>query len=41
MVHTYSDKVYLGVSPSIDQSTCPKWEIDFLRFSLLSLSEAN
>lgn len=33
MVHTYSDKVYLGVSP--------KWEIDFLHFSLLSLSEAN
>lgn len=38
---SHSDKVFLGVSPSIDHSTCPKWEIDFLRFSLLSLSEAN
>lgn len=27
-----SDKVFLGVSSSIDHSTCPKWEIDFLRF---------
>lgn len=38
---SYSDKVFLGVSPSIDHSTCPKWEIDFLCFSLHSLSEAN